>query len=155
MNQKESVSALMRGHRERLRQKFQQRKLADYEILELLLTYAVPRIDVKPLAKRLLERFGGTHKILAASEENLGLVKGIGPSTAVFIKAIYELMLLDYKNHLDHTPVFHDYAILESYCKSLLSGRQEEEFHILHLDAAHRLMIDDLHSKGTSDWAVV
>lgn len=143
------------GHRMRLRQKFAERKLADYELFELLLTYAIPRVDVKPLAKMLMEKFGGVHGILTASIESLIEIPGIKINTAIFIKSIHEIMLLDYKNQMDSTPVFRDYKRLEDYCKLLLWQKSIEEFHVLYLDLNQRLLVDDLHSVGTIDWAAV
>ncbi|MDR1361497.1 MAG: DNA repair protein RadC [Rickettsiales bacterium] len=152
MTDKNSYAA---GHRARLREKFMQHKLMDYEVLELLLIYAIPRIDVKPLAKKLLAKFGGVHRIITADIDELEKVPGIGRNTAIFIKAIYEIMLLDYKNYLDATPVFRDYDRLIDYCKLQLLGKQVEEFHILYLDDDYRLLSDDIHSIGTIDWAAV
>ena len=74
------------GHRERLRQNFLDDKLADYELLELLLSYAIPRRDVKPLAKMLLSKFGGIFPILAAPIEELCRIPGMGQNTAIFLK---------------------------------------------------------------------
>jgi len=143
------------GHRTRLREKFLQNKLADYELLELLLSYSIPRVDVKPLSRQLLNTYGGLHQILSAPIKSLISNKGIKENTAVLIKLIYQIMILDYKNHMDSTPIFHDYKKLSEYCKLLLSGKKIEEFHILYLDDNYRLLSDDLHSSGTIDWAAV
>lgn len=141
------------GHRERLREKFLMGKLVDYEVLELLLTYAIPRVDVKPIARALLKKFGGTHSILTAPLSSLEETPGIGKCTAIFIKAVYELMLLDYKNYLNETPIFRDFNVLTNYCKTLLAQKLVEEFHVLYLDNNYRLLTDDLHSLGTINWA--
>jgi DNA repair protein RadC len=143
------------GHRERLRKKFLQGKLVDYELLELLLTYAIPRCDVKPLARELIEIFGGTYGILTAPIDSLIKVRGIKENTAVLIKLIHELMVIGHKSYLIDKPIFHDYQKLSEYCKLLLSGKHVEEFHILYLDAHYRLLADDLHSSGTIDWTAV
>jgi DNA repair protein RadC len=143
------------GHREILREKFLEHKCVDYEILELLLTYAIPRQDASPIAKNLLMTFGGVHKVITAPSKELVKLPGIGKSTAIFIKAIYEIMLLDYKNYLNNSPVFHDYQKLADYCKLLLSGKKVEELHVLFLDSDYRLLSDDLHSSGTINWAAV
>lgn len=143
------------GHRARLREKFLAGKLTEYEVVELLLTYAIPRIDVKPLVHDLMKVFGGVHGVLTAPIEKLQTVSGLKQNTAVFIKAIYEIMLLDYKNYLTKAPVFQDYKTLENYCLLEMSGKTEEEFHVLYLDTQYRLLSDDLHSKGTIDRASV
>lgn len=74
------------GHRQRLRQRLLRdaRSMADYEVLELLLAYAVPRRDTKPLAKALLERFGTLRGVLGAKTSDLMAVDGFGPGLAAF-----------------------------------------------------------------------
>ena len=69
------------GHRSRLRETFQQNGIegmADHQVLELLLTYALPRVDVNPLAHRLLDRFGSLERVLSARPDQLQQVRGIG-----------------------------------------------------------------------------
>ena len=144
-----------KGHRERLREKFLQNKLCDYELLELLLAYAIPRIDVKPIAKNLLRAFGGVREIMDAPMEKLVAISGIKQNTAIFIKALREVMMLDYKSYFASNPIFHDFKAFENYCKSALLQKQEEEFHVLYLDAGYRLILDELHSHGTIDWSAV
>lgn len=150
-----SDSSFRIGHRERLRQKFLMGKLTDYKILELLLMYAIPRCDVKPLSRELLKTFGGVHNVIMAPIESLTKVRGIKENTAVLIKVIHELMIASHKSHLIQTPIFHDYQKLSEYCRLLLSGKPVEEFHVLYLDPNYRLLSDDLHSSGTIDWAAV
>lgn len=152
---KEEDLSFRQGHRERLRQKFLEDKLTDYELLELLLSFAIPRIDVRPLARGLMKRFGGIYQILTASYEDLISYKGVGKNTAVFIKAIQQVMIKGYKSCLSASPIFHDESVLANYCKLLLSGKSVEEFHILYLNTERRLLADDLHSRGTIDWTAV
>ncbi|MBO5764924.1 MAG: hypothetical protein J6S24_01460, partial [Lentisphaeria bacterium] len=78
---------LSEGHRERLRMRYIKNadSLLDYELIELLLTYAIPRRDVKPLAKLLLREFGSFHNVFEASPEELMSVKGISERMAVLI----------------------------------------------------------------------
>lgn len=143
------------GHRERLRQKFLDGNLADYELLELLLSFAIPRRDVRPLARGLMAKFGGIHQVLTAPIENLMKYDGVGKNTAVFIKAIQKIILLDYKSGLKSGPVFRDEKVLANYCKMLLSGKSTEEMHILYLGPEMSLIQDDLHSAGTANWSAV
>lgn len=82
------------GHRRRLKRKFSQSGLNlfyDYEALELLLSYAIPRKDVKPLAKALLEKFDGLKGLLDAETDEIEKVKGIGSHTAILIKLVKDL----------------------------------------------------------------
>lgn len=143
------------GHRERLRKKYLDGKTTDVELIELLLTYAIPRCDVKPYAYNLLKQYGGIYQILTAPIESLVKNPGIKENAAVLLKLIYDIMVSGYKNYLDQTPIFHDYQKLCEYCKLLLADKKIEEFHILYLDSNYRLLSDDLHSSGTIDWAAV
>ncbi len=143
------------GHRERLRQKFLDNKLTDYELLELLLSFVIPRKDVRPLARGMLVKFGSIYQILTASIDSLMEYSGIGKNTAIFIKAIHQIMITGYKTCLTSSPIFHNDKILSNYCSLLLNGKTIEEFHILYLNSERRLLSDDLHSVGTIDWAAV
>ena len=80
------------GHRARLRKRFLEHGLenfAEHEVLELLLCYAIPRIDVNPLAHQLMERFGGLEAVLCASAEELCQVPGMGEHSASLLRLIY------------------------------------------------------------------
>jgi DNA repair protein RadC len=151
----EDSQSLQTGHRARLRQKFLDGQLTEYEILELLLTYAIPRRDVRALSRRLYKKYGTIPNLLAASKESLMENEGIKENTATFFKVLHKLMELEYKSALDTSPIFHNYAKLENYCKTLLTGKTVEEFHVLYLDSQYKLIKDELHSSGTIDWAAV
>ena len=76
------------GHRQRLRKRFLDcgiKALAPHEILELLLTYSIPQKDVKPLAKMLLNRFGGLNDVLNADFRLLMKLPGIKENSAALL----------------------------------------------------------------------
>ena len=80
-----------KGHRERIRQKYLQggySAFLEYEILELLLTYAIPIKDTKPIAKELIEKFGNLDGVVMASIDELMSVKGIKQNSAIFLKLL-------------------------------------------------------------------
>ena len=141
------------GHRERLRQKFLDDKLTDYELLEMLLSFVIPRRDVRPLARGLIEQFGSVYQVITAPIDSLIAFKGVGRNTAIFIKSIHKIMLAGYKSNLDKVTIFHNEKVLTNYCLLLMTGKTKEEIHILYLDEDKRLLADDLHSIGTVDWA--
>lgn len=155
MIKQKDLQSLQNGHRARLRKKFLDGQTADYEIIELLLMYAIPRRDVRALSRQLYKKYGSIHQILAASVESLMENDGIKENTVAFFKMIYKLMELEYKVVLDSAPIFHKYEKLENYCKVLLSGKAIEEFHVFYLDSRYMLIEDELHSSGTIDWAAV
>ncbi len=143
------------GHRERLREKFLTAKLVDYELMELLLGYAIPRRDVRPVARQLLQTFGGIYQVLMAPIDELIKIDGMGQSAATYIKIMHDLMRRGYQGALKQQPVFYETDQLMDYCRLLVGGKTIEEFHILYLDKTFRLLADDLHSSGTVDWAAV
>ena len=83
------------GHRERLRQSFRKDELAGFDSirsLELLLQYAIPRRDTNPIAHALLDRFGSLQEVFDASEQELLQVEGIGPSAAVLLRLVPQIV---------------------------------------------------------------
>lgn len=155
MINKEEIQFLQHGHRTRLREKFLAGQLADYEILELLLTYAIPRRDVRMLARQLYKKYGNIHMLLSASVEDLIQNDGIKENTATLFKLIHKITEMDYKITFDDKPIFHNHQKLENYCKLLLGGKKVEEFHVFYLDDKYKLIEDELHSSGTIDWTAV
>ena len=155
MIKQEEISSLQKGHRARLREKFLAGQLAEYELLELLLTYSIPRCDVKMLSRQLFKKYGSIHKLMSDSVESLAQNKGIKENTITLLKLIHKITELEYKSELDSAPIFYNYAKLENYCKLVVGGKGIEEFHVLYLDSQYKLIEDSLHSSGTIDWAAV
>ncbi len=147
--EKKSDSSFRAGHRQRLRQKFLDGNLADYELLELALSFAVPRRDVRPAARALMQKFGTIYQILTASVDELAAVQGIGRNSAIFIKTMHRIMMLGFRGYLMKTPMFHNYSQFEDYCRLVVGGKTEEEVHVLYLDNQLCLLADDVHSVGT------
>ncbi|MBO5833927.1 MAG: RadC family protein [Alphaproteobacteria bacterium] len=143
------------GHRERLRQKFQDGKLADYEKLELLLTYSIPRRDVRPLARALAKHFGGVYYVFTAPMEELLKFKGLGRSSAILIKLNQELVSLNYRKSLEDEKVFYDHQTLINYLRWEMSGLDHEELHIYYLGNNFRVIKQEIHSKGSIDEAPI
>ncbi len=136
-----------------MRQKFLDDKLVEYEKLELMLGYIVPRRDVRPLAHGLIKKFGSIGQVLSAPFAELIAFPGVGRNIAIFIKLMYEIILDGYRNELGDRPIFHDINVLKNYCKWLLASKPVEEFHILYLDSDYRLINDETHSTGSFDYA--
>lgn len=141
------------GHRERLKAKLLDGKLTSYEKLELLLTFAIPRRDVRPLARRLVQKFRSVYFVFTAPIEELESVSGVGRSTAILIHLVHELMLVSYREKLADGTVLADTAFIKEYCRQLLSGKQVEEFHVMYLGKNNILLLDDTHSVGTLDYS--
>lgn len=142
------------NHRARLRERFMKAggaALADYELLELLLFRAIPRQDVKPLAKRLLETFGDFNRTISAPTARLTDVQGVGSAV------VQELKIVEAAAHrLGQAKVLGQNVIsswdaLMSYCKSTMAHRETEQFRILFLDRKNTLIADEEQAKGTVD----
>ena len=146
------------GHRERLRQRFQSGgddALADYELLELLLFTAIPRRDVKPIAKDLIAIFGTLHKMFAASVADLCKVKGVSESTAVFLKANHALHIRAMRGELMAKPILNNWDRLIAYCHASMAEEGVEQFRVLYLNRKNILIEDEVHARGTIDGANV
>jgi DNA repair protein RadC len=142
----------LNGHRERLRGKFLKGGyFEDYELLELLLFYAIPRSDVKKLAKELLAQFGSLADVLSAPIDELQKISGIKESTAVLIKLFAAISNRKFETKMKAEPIFYDIETMYNYCKNLLNGKTVEEVHILYLDSKFKLIKSKMHANGTVD----
>ena len=146
------------GHRQRLKEKYSRfghNNLFDYEKIELLLTYAVPRQDVKPLAKELLSRFGGIAGILDASKEELLLVPGVGENIANLIILVRNLNADFHKEHLLHKSVFTCTADVIHFVRAKLAGLRKEAFLVIYLNTGNETIDADILTNGTVDQVVI
>ncbi len=146
------------GHRDRLRTKLLKRgpeTLDDYELLETLLFAFIPRRDVKPIAKSLLQRFGSLSAILAASSKDLTALSGIGPTVAAYLKATQEIGLRASREQLESRPIISSWTALLAYVRGRLQHETREQFRVLFLDRKNQLIADELMGQGTVDHAPV
>ncbi|HVY90027.1 MAG TPA: DNA repair protein RadC [Hyphomonadaceae bacterium] len=146
------------GHRDRLRQRVLEgdgSHLADYELLELLLCAFIPRIDVKPIAKEMIARFGSVSGALAASPERLMEITGIGESAASYIRASHLLLQRAAGDEVKDRPVISNWAALLNYVKLALRHETSEQARVLYLDRKNKLIADEVVGRGTVDHAPV
>lgn len=146
------------GHRDRLRQRFidgGDKALADYELLEMLLFTAIPRKDVKPIAKDLIANFGSLHKMFGAKIEDLITVKGISENTAIFLKNVHALHLRAMKQDIINKPALTNWDRLIEYCHAAMAEDDIERFRVLYLNRKNHLIEDEIHTSGTIDGANV
>lgn len=140
------------GHRERLRDRFLNagpEALADYELLELILFSALPRIDTKPIAKTLLDRFGSFAAIISAEPRRLGEVKGIGRAGVVALKAVQAAALAYMRDEIMERPILGSWDKLLRYCKASMGYETTEQFRILFLNTQNTLIADEVQQSGT------
>jgi DNA repair protein RadC len=148
------------GHRQRLRDRFLKAGLdgmAEHEVVELLLTLAIPRSDVKQPAKALLARFGSLRSILDASVEDLESVDGIGSVTAISLHVIREASGLYLQQTAQDQDNLGDSSRLVDFWRFRMGELQNEVFQVAYLDSGYRLLRDGVETlaEGTIDRAVV
>jgi len=144
------------GHRDRLRQRLREGgedALPDYELLELVLFAAIPRQDVKPLAKRMLETFkGDLAELFTAERDRLKEIEGVGDAVVDQLKVVRaastRLLLEKTKKH-DVT--LSSWRALVDYCMAQMSREATEQFRILFLDRKNKLLRDEVQGRGTVD----
>jgi len=142
------------GHRERLRERFLTGgadAMPDYELMELTLFAAVPRRDVKPLAKALIGRFGSFAEAIAAPRERILEIEGASVSVAMQLKIVEAAALRLSKTRLLGRPALTSWAALIDYCAAAMARSQTEEFRVLFLDRKNCLIADEVQSSGTVD----
>ncbi|HEY1735455.1 MAG TPA: DNA repair protein RadC [Methylovirgula sp.] len=146
------------GHRERLRDRFRAAgadALADYELLELLLFRAIPRRDLKPLAKALLARFGSFAEVVAARPERLKEINGLSDAAITEIKIVQAAAIRFSKGEMESRKSLTSFSAVLDYCRTAMAFLDREEFRILFLDKKNMLIADEVQSTGTVDHAPV
>ena len=156
MNEKDS-----QGHRERIKEKFLKNGIdgfAEYEILELLLTYCIPRKDTKPIAKELLNKFKSLDNIFKADFDKLSAIDGLGKNSIVFLKLIGDLPSIIYKDELKNkklvdkeTLKISNKDILLKYLRSKIGYEEIEKFYVLYLSSSNEVIEFEENSVGTLD----
>jgi DNA repair protein RadC len=141
-------------HRKRLRDRFMDGGAAampDYELLELVLFRAIPRQDVKPLARLLLDTFGDFNRVISASPARLQTVKGVGEAVVIELKIVEASAQRLMRAKVMNRPILSSWDALVDYCHTAMSHRETEQFRILYLDRKNVLIADEEQAKGTVD----
>lgn len=146
------------GHRKRLRERLRRgghMALHDYELLELILFRALPRRDVKPLARNLLDRFGDLSGVLSATDTRLLEVTGIGQEVITEFRLIEAVALNFGQSRIMHKPALANWNQMINYCRTKIAEKNREEFYVLFLDKKNHINADELMGSGTVDHAPV
>jgi len=150
----QTTENLNAGHRQRLRQRFLKtgpEGLPDYELLELALFNAIPRRDTQDLAKRLIARFGSFAEVIAASDERLREVKGIGDAAIVEFRLLHAAALRLAKSRIAARPALTSWSEVIDYLRIAQGFETREQFRILFLDKRNVLIADEVQGRGTVD----
>lgn len=148
------------GHRQRLRQRFVRSGLdgfADYEVVELLLTLAIPRRDVKRQAKALIKKFGSLRGILDAPAEQLRQIDGIGTVAPIALRVIKEAASLYLQQMAEEREFVGDSESGSRFWRSRIGALSNEVFEVGYLDSRLRLQRNGVErmEEGTTDRATV
>lgn len=147
-----------RGHRQRLRDRFLTGgadALPDYEMLELLLFGAIPRADTKPLAKRLMARFGSYANVISASADDLKSVEGVGDGVLATLKIVRDAAVRLARHELTQRDVITSWQQLIDYCRASMGREPVEQFRVFFLDRKNALILDEAQQRGTVDQTAV
>jgi DNA repair protein RadC len=141
-------------HRQRLRARFMDAgadALPDYELLELVLFFAIPRRDVKPIAKQLIDRFGSFAEVISAEPARLMEVDGIGEAAVIAMKTVQAAAQRLTKGEVGDRPTIGSWDALIDYCRSVMAFETTEQFRVLYLDRKNGLIADEVQGRGTVD----
>ena len=161
MAEEEKTKNNAKGHRERVRKKFLENGfngLEDYEILELLLFYVIPRKDTKAIAKELIKKFKTLANVLKADTLELKTINGLGDVAITFLKMIGALPARIYKDELKNQKLIKDdknkitdKEVLLSFLRNKIGYEDVEKFYVIYLSSSNEVIAFEESSSGTLD----
>ena len=146
------------GHRQRIKEKYEKSGIdgwLDYEVLELVLSYAIPRKDTKPIAKELISRFKTINGVLDSDIKELRTINGISNHTALFLNLLKDIAILYLEKGLHNKDMLSSPQVVYDYLKASLKGAVDEEFKTLFLDSRNQLIAIETLKTGTVNRSVV
>ena len=146
------------GHRARLRKRLLtggRDALADHEVIELLLMQAVPRRDMKPLARSLIQRFGSLAGVLQADPRTLAAHPGMGEASAAALTIVTVAATRLASQRIGERPVISSWQALIDYLTIDMAHLTVERVRVLYLNTKNMLILDDLVGEGSIDEAAV
>lgn len=158
MTRTENVKKSSAGHRKRLKERFKRAALEgfhDYEIIELLLTFAIPRRDVKPVAKELIRRFGGLKGVFEAPAGELGSIKGIGESAALLLTLLKGMAEAYIKERVDDKNFINSPDDALTFLGTVTKGSSFESFLAVYLNSKNEILgVETLHEGPLGKMAI-
>ena len=149
-----SAPSYLKDHRQRLRERFRKggvEAVLDYELLELVLFRAIPRQDVKPLARRLIDHFGDFNRVITAPAERLTEVQGVGHAVVLEFKITQAVAQKLTRSRVLGRCIVSSWQELLDYCHTHMSHRETEQFRVLYLDRKNILILDEAQGEGSID----
>jgi len=153
-DEKSDATPHYHGHRDRLRARLLAagtEAVADYELLELVLFRALPRGDVKPLAKSLLGKFGSFADVVAAPPARLKELKGVGDAVIAELKIVHAAANRFARDEVKRRPALSSWSAVLDYCRTAQAFAEVEEFRVIFLDKRNQLIADEVQQRGTVD----
>lgn len=141
-------------HRKRLRERIildNGQSLLDYEILEHILYSAYSRIDVKPVAKNLIEIFGSLNKVFNADLEALQNIEGVSNAAISAIFCVKQAFVRSAREEIKDLPIINNWENLLDYLKVSIGSLNKENFRVIYMNKRYRLIAEDLQNFGTVD----
>lgn len=161
MAEEEKTKNNAKGHRERVRKKFLENGfngLEDYEILELLLFYVIPRKDTKAIAKELIKKFKNLANVIKADTLELKTIDGLGASSITFLKMMGALPEKIYKDELKNQKLIKDdknkitdKEALLKFLRNKIGYEDVEKFYVIYLSSSNEVIAFEESSSGTLD----
>ncbi len=148
------LPSYIKDHRKRLRARFIEggaSAMPDYELLELVLFRAIPRQDVKPLARRLMEAFGDFNRVISAPHDRLCEVEGVGEAVVLELKIVAAAAQRMARAKVLRRDVISSWEAVLDYCHTTMAHRETEQFRVLYLDRKNILIADEEQARGTVD----
>ncbi|MCA0908169.1 MULTISPECIES: DNA repair protein RadC [Ruegeria] len=148
------LPSYIKDHRKRLRERFMtggSAAMPDYELLELVLFRSIPRQDVKPLARALMDTFGDFNRVLTAPEERLRQIKGVGDTVVTDLKILEACAHRMARARVMQRHVISGWDALLDYCHTTMAHREIEQFRVFYLDRKNVMIADEEQAKGTVD----
>jgi DNA repair protein RadC len=142
------------GHRERLRERFLDGgpdAVTEYELLELILFRAIPRRDVKPLAKALIATFGSFAEVVSAPRPRLREIDGLGEAAIAEIKIVQAAANRLARGEVKKRTVLSSWSAVLDYCRTTMAFADKEQFRVLFLDKRNQVIADEVQQTGTVD----
>lgn len=148
------LPSYIRDHRKRLRERFLKggpEAIPDYELLELVLFRAIPRQDVKPLARRLFDTFGDFSGVISAPPSKLGKIHGVGHAVITELKIVEAAAHRLARSRIIQRRILGSWQDVVGYCRTTMAHRETEHFRVLFLDRKNTLVADEEQGRGTVD----
>jgi DNA repair protein RadC len=142
------------GHRERLRDRFLEggpNAVTEYELLELILFRAIPRRDVKPLAKALIARFGSFAEVVSAERPRLREIEGLSDAAITEIKIVQAAAGRLARGEVKKRTALSSWSAVLDYCRTTMAFADKEQFRVLFLDKRNQVIADEVQQTGTVD----